>query len=193
MSAQLSQLRAETAISTGELESIFRSRNVEHIHEALNRVKRNQRSPDLLRFICDLWYGKAQNQDLPWDLIKSPRVRIELANVLTQASKNGFVKIDQGAIREYAREVLRGTDETPKVTAVLTLGLTNDPADVGILKNEALREHPQTFRAAVIALHEICHRQAALAISDLKGLVKREEYRAFLRQSTQDLVPHKRC
>lgn len=194
LSAQSGQLGAETAISTTELKNILQSRNVEDIRQALNRVKRNQRSEDLLRFVCDLWDGKAPNHEtLPWDVINAPRVRIELANVLAQANNNGFVKADRAAIRQYASQVLKGSDEVPKVTAVLTLGLMNNPTDVGILKKEALREHPQTFRAAVIALYEICHRQAALAITDLKSRVEREEYRAFLQQTTKDLVPYKRC
>lgn len=184
----------EVMISATQVKDVLRSRNLEDIIVALNEVKRDQRSAELLQLVSALWKDKVDgNEDLPWDLIRSPRVRIELANILAQADRNGYVKVDRGALRKYARSVLKGDDERAKGTAALTLGIINDGSDVAVLKKEALREQPLTFRSAVIALHEICDPHASLAISDLKRRVMREEYRAFLRQSTQDLVPYKRC
>src|SRR5260370_42172079 len=88
--AQQSERRA---ISASELKRVLQSEDEREIVGAMNRVKQNQESHQLLMFVVDLWKNnRTEHPDVPWTIVNSERIRIEIANVLAQASNNGFVK-----------------------------------------------------------------------------------------------------
>src|SRR5690349_8661414 len=182
-----------SAVSISELKQILQTEDEGEIVRAMNRVKRNQESHQLLMFVVDLWKGdQKQHADLPWGVVNSERIRIEVANVLAQASNNGLVKLNRDDLRKYARHVIAGSNEPAKSVALLTLGLINDPRDVKLLEEVALLENPQTYRAAVIALAESCHPSGDRALAQLRTTVRGRENREFVMKSSE-LFPNKRC
>jgi hypothetical protein len=182
------------SISVVELKTVLKSEDGEAIVRAMNRVKRDQESKELMTFMTDLWRNDHQKiRDVPWSAVNDPLVKIEIANVLAQAGSNGYATVDRGALREYARSVVNRSDIGPKPTAVLTLGILGDPADIELLKNVALEENAQTFRAAVISLAKICDKRAEHAISDIGRRSKRPENQRFAKKPLSELAPFKRC
>jgi len=183
-----------SAISVSELKQVLRSEDEREIVRAMNRVKQNQESHQLLMFVVQLWRNdQRQHSDVPWNIVNSELIRIEVANVLAQASNNGFVKIDREELREYARHVISGSNERAKSEAVLTLGVINNPGDVKLLKDIALLENPQTFRAAVIALAASCHPSGEAALAELRTKARGRENREFVQMKSSELLPHKHC
>jgi hypothetical protein len=189
--AQQSERRA---ISVPELKRVLQSEDEREIVGAMNRVKQNQESHQLLMFVVELWKNnQTKYPDVPWVIVNSERIRIEVANVLAQAGNNGFVKIDREELRKYARDVISGSNEPAKSEAALTLGLINDHRDIKLLEGIALLENPQTFRASVIALAESCHPSGEAALAELRAKIRGRENREFVKMKSSELLPNKRC
>jgi hypothetical protein len=180
------------AISVSELKQIISSEDEMEIVRAMNRVKQNQESHELMVFIMKLWANdKQEHPDLPWRVINSEIVRIELANVLVQASNNGLIKVDREAIRKYAMQVISGTDQLARATAINTLGLIRNSADLELIKNIALEEDARTFWAAIIALSASCDPRANVMLDDIKKNARRDESKKFLQESYPALMGYK--
>lgn len=180
-------------ITAGELRKTLQSADTHRIVEAMNRVKRSQRSAELMSYVHQLWSGDGGAADVPQAVLDNPRIRIELANVLIQASNNGFIRFNRGDARTYSRQVARGSPKEARVTAILNLGLLDDARDVDLLKDIGLEEDSQTFRPAVIALARMCDPSAQNALADVRSRVRDQEHREFAHKPVEELAPFKRC
>lgn len=109
----------------------------------------------------------------------SPRIRIEIADVLIQASNNGLIELDRREARAYSRQVAQGITADAKTTAILNLGLLGNPGDIQLLKEIALREDRQTFRAAVISPARMCGPDAEKALAEVRAKVTGADHRQF--------------
>jgi hypothetical protein len=179
------QPQIEESISVNELKNILRSDDLNAIVIAMNRVKQNQRSPELMRFILKLW----REDGVPaTGVMRSDIVRLELANVLVQANNNGFIKIDVEEIRKYAKEVIAGPNDDAKAIAIETLGLTRNADDIPLFKRIALEENSLTFVEAVLALNQSCEKRAKVALAEIKRRITREQNKKFLQDSIPDLA-----
>jgi hypothetical protein len=182
----------EKPISVPDLKQIIRTEDESGIIRAMNRVKQNQESYELMTFIVALWNNDQKElADLPWPILNSEVIRIEIANVLVQASNNGYVKINREELRKYSKQVIAGSNEKAKATAVSTLGLIKNSGDIEMLKHVALEENPQTFWAAIIALSENCDARASVALKDIKGRVSHSESIKFLQDSSETLKEYR--
>ena len=185
-------------MTLGRAEKILTVDNSKVIVELMNEIKRGG-SQELVYLVHDLWVEReVKYPAVAWNVIRTPRVRIELANVLVQAHNNQMIAIDLGEIRQFVREILAGSHEGAKRTAVLTLGLLNsreyvDEQDITVLRDIAMEENPHTFRAAVIALAKICGAVADQAMSELRSSVKKAEYEDFVQLPITELAPFRSC
>jgi hypothetical protein len=58
-----------------------------------------------LAFIKDLWEGNSQKHpSIPWERFRLEIVRVELANVLLQAHRNGFKTVEKSQLHQFVRE-----------------------------------------------------------------------------------------
>ena len=179
-------------ISVLELKQALKSEDDKTIIQAMNLVKQNQRSNELMMFIIKLWMNDKQlYSDLPWRILNSDIVRVEIANVLVQASNNGLVKVNRDELRTYAKQVITGSDQMAKATAVSTLGLLGNSADINLLKNIALEENPRTFSSAILALSENCDSKATSALNDVKSKVNSNQSKKILRDIAATLNGYK--
>ena len=93
------------------LTRILKSGNMDEISRAMNEVKRQHYKGDIIPFIVDLWRLDQEKQpDLPWDTIETAPVRLEVAHILVQSVRNGYVEIDTAPMHAYTRsQVVNGT------------------------------------------------------------------------------------
>jgi hypothetical protein len=192
MAECLAQTEGEKQISVVELKEIIMSEDTNEIVRAMNRVKQNQGSHDLMVFAMDLWEKNTRKYAyLPWRIINSDIVRIEVANVLIQASNNGLIKVDQDELRKYARLVVSGSDQLAVASAISTLGLIKNSEDIKLIERVALEENPRTFARAIIALAENCDPAAEIVLNDVSKRVGRDESKRFLREISPSLKSYR--
>lgn len=158
---------AEGFVTQESLTQTLQSRNIDAIVTAMNQIKRQHYKGEILPFIADLWsIDRAAYPDLPWDLIKEPPVRLEVAGILVQAKRNGYIDMDISPMLSLARDQVRDS-KTPQdvVSAMIVLSYIQDPDDIPLLTEIAKQENKITFRMSVIAITEMCEdepREAAL-------------------------------
>lgn len=183
---------SDKPISVIELKQALKSEDDGAINQAMNRVKQNQQSNELMMFVMKLWMNDKQlYPDLPWRILNSEIVRVEIANVLVQASNNGLVKVNRDELRIYAKQVIVGSDQMAKATAVSTLGLLRNSADIELFKNIALEENPRTFFYAILALSQNCDSKATSALDDVKRKINSSQSKKVLRDTSATLNGYK--
>lgn len=182
------QPEVENYISVKELKNVLKSEDENAIVKALNRVKQNQRSSELMAFILKLWQ---EDSVVANSILHSDVVRIELGNILIQANNNGFIKINREEIRKYARGVLAGRNDDAKGTAIGTLGLMRNADDIDLFKKIALEENSLTFAEAILALNQSCEKRAKLALDEIKRRVVREDNKKFAQSSFENLAHYR--
>jgi hypothetical protein len=77
------------------------SKNVDRIGKSMNNIKSQRYQGQILPLITDLWeQRKDKRPDLPWRLIGTDIIRVELADILMQAYNNGRVRTDPKPIHD---------------------------------------------------------------------------------------------
>ena len=90
-------------VEQAELAAVIKSRNVDQILETLNKVKGMRYQGLILPYVLDLWNLRQDKYpDLPWDVLSFDIVRLDIGNVLAQASRNGRIEVDSDAIHDFA-------------------------------------------------------------------------------------------
>jgi len=188
-----SENEVKRRIFIAEIQKVLQTENMDLIVRSMNDIKQ-QNSPELLGFILDLWKeDEKKHTDLPWHIIRSSRVKTELANILAQGANNGLISVNREELKLYSRKMAITKNGGVRRTAILTLGLLGDPDDVTLLKEIALKEEAATFRAAVIAIAKICDRTAENALIEIRARVADRENKSFAESPISELAPHKRC
>jgi HEAT repeat protein len=158
----------------------------------LNEVKRVSYKGEILPFVRDLWNGQlADHNDLPRTMIERDVVRIELADILVQAYRNGFIKELDADVHPYARELAAGGDVQLVTSAVQVLATIDDPADVPILEGIANQQAKGTFRAAILALAEMCNAEANVALARMGSSDLQPDNKRFLEETRESLSAFK--
>lgn len=167
------------------LTRILESGNIDEISRAMNEVKRQHYKGDIIPFIVDLWLlDREKRPDLPWDTIETAPVRLEVAHILVQSVRNGYVEIDTAPMHAFARsQVVNGMPQDI-VVAMMVLLTINDSSDIPLLKEVALKENPITFRMSVIAISEMCDQEAReVALSELADSIRDKVFMQYLEDS----------
>jgi hypothetical protein len=180
-SASFAQSGPRQVITVDELVKTLQSQDEREIVASLNKAKQSQESQALVVFMKKLWSDDEKDYpNLQWQFIKSDGIRIEIADFLVQVANNGLLKIDRDEFHRFALQVIEGSNENPKRTAILVLGLLRYTSDVKLLEDVALSENPRTFRVAILALVQNCRESAVLALKEIKAKIHDAENRKFL-------------
>jgi hypothetical protein len=144
----------------------------------LNQVKQAQYRGDVLPLLLDLWNNDKQKYpNLPWSFVNLDVVRINIADVLVQAHRNGQVSVDSAAIHEFAKKVATSSgDAQARSAAMLVLGIIDDPRDVSVLRSAALEERDLISTYALVSLGTMCNGDAAKALDALAGVLKDKQF-----------------
>ena len=157
------------------------SKNVDRIDRSLNNIKGQRYQGQILPLITDLWeQRKEKRPDLPWRLIGTDIIRVELADILMQAYKNGRVRIDHKPIHDYLSGLVNHEDFDVQRNAIGALSVIDDERDVDKILAVAKRQEIFTFPISVITLTMMCNAKAAMAIKELDATVKEPNLLAIL-------------
>ena len=165
--------------------AVLRNGTTPEVVRILNEVKRVGYRGDVLPLIANLWSGKSN--DLPKSATEPDIVRIQLADILAQAYRNGFLTSLDSGIHPYARKLIASDDPQLVSSAVQVLAIIDDPTDVPLLERIASKEVRPTFRATVAALAEMCSPQADEALLRLGSSGLQSENKRFLDETRQSI------
>ncbi len=173
-------------VEQADLAAVIKSRNVDQILETLNKVKVMSYQGQILPYVLDLWNLRQDKYaDLPWDVLSLDIVRLDIGNVLAQASRNGRIDVDSDAIHDFAYRLVRSADVDVASEAVWTLGIFDRSEDVAEIKSIALTAHRKLFHVAVISLTDMCNEAAAKALTELESASLTPDEFAYLIETTQ--------
>lgn len=165
--------RSPESVGPAEFVRVLTNGNYDETIEVLNRVKRMRHQGEIIPLLQAVWTG--QGSQLPTsatEFASSSRVRIELADVLLQASKNGREDLTPGEYVAFARQLVTSSDPGSAAQALLVLGIANEPTDVPVLEGTLAKEAPATFRAAALAYVDSCAVPHSKVIAIASGLSK---------------------
>ncbi|MDH5667450.1 MAG: HEAT repeat domain-containing protein [Nitrospira sp.] len=174
-------------VTVEELKRVLRTKNVDHIIETLNDVKIMRYQGEILPFVEDLWVGKATDyQDLPLDIVNLLIVKVEFANILLQAERNGRIKTDRERMYRFVEPLVYSSDMQLAMSAILTLSLVDEERTTKAIVAVAEQENRATFRAAVISLSWMCDPSARRGLEELIPRVKSGENKSIIRNTLQE-------
>ena len=146
---------AQVSMTAAELTKILRGNDYESSIKALNNVKGMRYSGHLVPTIVKLWNRDAIT-GINKEFISSPRIRIELADILLQLYRNGAQGLDAKAYEEYARSLIKSPDHDVARQAILVLGIANNPKDKNIFIEMFADKKNSHWRAAGLSLIANC-------------------------------------
>lgn len=164
---------ADRFINVENLKRDLQTRDIDRIGKTLNDVKQMQYQGQILPFLVDLWSNqKAKHPELQWEIINSDIVRVDIANVLLQAQRNGRIQIDDDEFYEFLARLIESSDVQVAQNAILTLSLIDEARSVEKILSASNRKNRWTFRSSFLALTSMCHPSAEKALDQLEILAK---------------------
>lgn len=164
---------ADQFVNVESLKADIQTRDIDRIVKTLNDVKRMQYQGQILPFLVDLWSNqKAKHPELQWEIINSDIVRVDIANVLLQAQRNGRIQIDDDEFYEFLARLIESSDVQVAQNAILTLSLIDKARSVEKILSASNRKNKWTFRSSFLALTSMCHPSAEKALDQLEILAK---------------------
>lgn len=155
-------------VTNAELRAVFESGNIDDIVITLNTVKQMSYKGEILTLLTKIWqtnyWSDAENLKY---VALLPIVRMEVANVLLQAERNGLIIFDPADARSETLAHIESQDVALLGVVISNLSIIDNNNDVEPIKQIALRRNPSTFRSAVLGLSTMCSENAALALDDL--------------------------
>lgn len=179
-------------VSISEVSRQINAGDIDRIITSLNIIKRMDYQTGHFSFIEDLWEGDTEKRpNLNWEVVNRDVVKVEVANLLAQASRNGYIDVDLPELHRYVRTLLDSTDLRVVRAAVLTLSVFDDCQDLHPLLAEALKNRKATFRSSVVALSVSCCQSAGDVLDELEESVKREKDRLYISEMREKNVSYK--
>ena len=110
---------ADQFINVENLKADLQTRDIDRIGKTLNDVKQMKYQGQILPFLVDLWSSqKAKYPELQWEIINSDIVRVDIANVLLQAQRNGRIQINDDELYEFLAKLLVSSDQQVAQNAI---------------------------------------------------------------------------
>jgi len=153
----------------------------------LNQVKQTRHRGDVLPLLLALWDNdKKKYPDLPWSFVNLDVVRINIADILVQAYRNGQVDVDRASIHSFTKKVAaQSADAQARGAALLVLGMVDDPRDVQLLRSAALEERELVSPSAIVSLGMMCNADAAKTLGSLITTLKSKQFAERARDARQ--------
>jgi hypothetical protein len=154
---QADEQHRDAAVGHDELVSTLATRDFDRTILVMNRVKGMRYQADVLPLLSEAWQLNLMNLPrVDRAFLAHPRIRIELADVLLQASRNGAAALQPDEYISYARQNATSSDRDVAREAILVLGVAREPADLPLLTDILNSENEATFRAAAISFVQNC-------------------------------------
>ena len=183
---------ADGFVSVEDLKADLQTRDIDRIMKALNVVKQMTYQGQVLPFLVDLWTNqKDKYPDLRWEIINSDIVKLDIADVLLQAQRNGRIQIDKGSVYEFIASLLDSNDVQVAQNAILTLSLIDEPRSVERILSASKRQNIWTFRSSAHALASMCHPSAEKSLDQLEMLVEDMELKAEIQKDRRKMMDYK--
>lgn len=188
---------AEAVRSTGssfsaeELQKILQQRNASTLSESLNKVKKLGATRDGLQLLEQVWNGnQSQYPEFAWQTITDPGVRLDLADILVQAARNGEIESEPADAHQFAIDLVN--TQPPKLVnqALTMLSTFERDEDVAVIEKVALRRDQRTFRSAVAALSSMCAPAAQPALDRIEQGASSSE-KEFIRDTRTRLSDYR--
>lgn len=174
-------------VTVQSLTADLESRNIDQIDKSLNDIKTMSYKGEILPFVEDLWeQRKDKHPSLPWDVIVTKIVRVELADILLQAVKNRRLKLDPQPMHRLVSGLVDSTDPDVARKAIGALAIVDDETDVDRIHQVAKRKDPATFRIAVLTLTQMCNQRAGNAIAELEASITEPQFNSYIKQRRRD-------
>ena len=152
--------------TTDDLLHLIRSRNVDAIITGLNEIKSMSTQGHLLSALDALWrYDKQAYPSVPWDIVELPPIRLDIADVLVQAHRNGYMTADLMGIHDYVQEQLASDNFDAVVKAAGVARMFDDPNDV--ITMHQLAKQKRYLRPMLVYLNGMCIPDADDAAEEL--------------------------
>ncbi len=175
-------------VTVERLKTALKSENVGGIRDLLNDVGRMRYPGEILLFLKDVWdQKKEQHPTLSWKTINKPIVRVAIAAKLLRGLSNHVIEIDPKPIQKYLRKAIDGPLLQVQSDAIIALEPLDDPDDVPIIYEVALRQNLGTFHSAIFALNLMCNDAARNALNELRIAVRHDELRSFMDEAARGL------
>ena len=153
----------ESIATPDDLLRAVATRNVDSVIQAFNEIDRMTYRARFLPTLEALWLrDRSIGQDLPWEVINLPEVRLAIANTLAQAHFNGQRTDHIDSIHEYARQQLLSPNRDVAFASMTVIGWFNDADDV--LELERLGQRDDLTRATTVTLNSMCVPEADSAV-----------------------------
>ena len=170
-------------VEVADLKRYINMGDIDRLTEVFNYVKRMHYQGEILPFIRDLWDEREdKHPNMRWEVARKPIVKVELADILVQAERNGLIAIDKERVRQFLTTYLSAEDVQVVRRAILVLGPIDDERDVPAILAIAKQEREATFRVSAIVLSKMCNKSAAAALDELEPQLKRDDFRAYLKE-----------
>lgn len=145
-------------LSVDKLRTVFKNGSHAEVVEALNNVKRQQDQKELVDFIKELWMMTGVNlTDIPPERLRNNVVRLNIADVLIQASANGYGSIDTADMRQYARSMIGSDHKDEAIAAASALSHASDLEDIDALARGLSDPRDAVFRTTALSLAFNCN------------------------------------
>lgn len=174
---------------TGKLTVALSENNVEEVLSLINDAKEHSYQGEMIPFMYSLWKGEGLPTGTSLVLIKKDVVRINIADFLVQAYKNGLVEINEREFQTFAQKVLSSNDATAISSALLVLAHIDDPNDIKRIELFVLSKSDYLFRSAALSLAMMCNELAGKSLARLQNKVSdpRREYLVETREKFRSM------
>lgn len=196
-SSESAAMTTEAARSTGssfsaeELRKILQERNASALSESLNEVKRLGATRDGLQLLEAVWTGDRDlNAELAWETLADPNVRLNLADILVQAARNGDITGEPADVHDFVRNTLDTGSPNLVSQAAITLSTFDREEDVPALERIAMQRDARTFRSVVVALSRMCAPVADEALARIEHGASSSD-QEFIRRTNERMAAFK--
>jgi HEAT repeats len=144
-------------IGLSELLAELKTKDLARSVEALNVAKGMSYQSEVIPLVARLWTGDVAGlEGIDATFIAQPRIRLEMADLLAQASANGWKDLAPTEYASYARAHVSDSDPEVARQALLVLGVVREPRDIPLLSKFVSEGNPATAQAAASSLMRIC-------------------------------------
>lgn len=130
----------------------------------------------VMEMLVDLWERRIDRYPaLDWDLLDREEIRVELADVLADASRKKRVELPlEPLLEQFRHSAVFAERELVQHKAIANVGRFDDPADVPLLLQLVPSENESTHRIALLALSGMCNEEARDSFATLDQMLPPE-------------------
>lgn len=149
----------ETPITEQSIREVVENGSESALIDVLDRAKEAAvTNEELAYYLLDLWQS---------DSVIEPRVRVVLADVVSQLARNGMVQMDTRPVHEYLRRSATSSIGPVERRAISALSVFDSVEDVALLEDLANNANSLISRSAIGALGAMCNGEADAALMRL--------------------------